>query len=648
MAAARAESLTGSFQRMGNSITFALQQIGGALAPAAKGVADWMTSLGEWVKHLQEFTQAADDFEHGIVHTPEEMENFANKTFLISQQLGEMGVVVKRGTINIQEWHDALMDAAKALQDQPAKLTPVQKGLEALTQKQDDANKTLDTAKGVLDAASAALDGTAEKAQVYNRAIAAYDDAQKKANASSKDYKDTLSGIAEAYDKQEGTLHTLQSTYAQLLASQDGTQRSADLLAETHKKLVQVENQLAESHKLTTIAIQGQGTAFDKLATSADAFLLKETAAAAAVSQAKAVLDQLASSTDNSTVHQRALADAVAQYSHKLIDAGTKSSQLIQFQLNGVTVSMSLKEAIDKLKGAHQDLATNVDVSGVKLTEFTTDSETGEAVVKDFQGKVDASGVSLGQWGKAADTADQASAKFFADMGPGIRIFQGLSDSAAQLNFTVGNSAAILDRNAKALQDIIALAAKGVTANQALQASYNKLTDDVSRAVSIHGELSIAAQRVAVSFGNMSAAEATAEAQTLGLNADLNATTNKFDSMKQATIGSADALQLWASAAAYASSAMATTTPQEGSNGEGTPGSLYDQISRMRALMAAQVNDPGAYIDANGTLIIPGVNDPATLKQKQKDAAAAKNNPTASSVSSVSIRAYPPHLRAEV
>ena len=115
---------------------------------------------------------------------------------------------------------------------------------------------------------------------------------------------------------------------------------------------------------------------------------------------------------------------------------------------NGVIVQRALAEGGKDLSASHAAVAAQVDVSSVALTKFIADMDDATPKAETFTGTVDDSGASLDEWGKAATTADEDAAAFFAQMDAGIRILTGseeklptLADGVKQVGTEAGNSA---------------------------------------------------------------------------------------------------------------------------------------------------------------------------------------------------------------
>lgn len=351
--------------------------------------------VGEWatghIPGLESFTQAilktavaldptlAAAFHAltgGDVNFGGEMEGAAEEVKNLQSQLATLGITVSSVGLTTDQYIDALRKARAAHQDLDTSASAAQIALDHLAESQKGLQATFEKAQATLALATKGLQDGTVSAGTYEAALKAVDDAQKKLNAGSKDYQDTLGGLTEAYGKQQGTINTLQNTIAQLLAVTDRTQEQDTILAEATNKLTGLLKQQADAHGLVTAAVQGQGKAYDNLATSADAFMAKEIAVGVSVQQAKAVLDQLTSSTDTSAEHTRAVNDALKQYTDAIVKSGGAMTDQIAIEVNGVSVLTTVGDAINKAKDAQNGFNTTT-VNGVQVIR---DSGTAHAI----------------------------------------------------------------------------------------------------------------------------------------------------------------------------------------------------------------------------------------------------------------------------
>ncbi len=290
-----------------------------------------------------------------------------NQTLQITAgELPAADAMAKQVAASMQALADKTAGAAAQTQIHTEKLTGVQLALNNLGKTTADEAAQVDFWTTAVQQAGAQLDGTAEKAEVYNAALQKLDQATKTLNAGNKDYQDTLAGMTEAFNKQQGVITTLENTLAQLASTENRTDAQETIMVETANKLAAARKAEAQATVTLKAAIDDLPKAYDGLVTSADAFLKKEQDVATAVGYAKSVLDALMASQDTSAEHQRAVTDALNQYVDKLKASGAAMTDQITLTVNGVNVITTLGGAINAVKGSQGDWNT-VTVNGVQV-----------------------------------------------------------------------------------------------------------------------------------------------------------------------------------------------------------------------------------------------------------------------------------------
>lgn len=418
-ALAVADSLSGSFQRVQNTMLTAFQEIGEAIAPAAKDLADLaqvvipevgqaiqglvapidsifefgkaladakdsigsfvdaasgipgtfttikaavsdsVTSFASLVPGVDVVTQGFHSLANSIEAYVNEGSNIVTMGNLIVDNLAKQTTAIKVGG---QAFQDAMKDSTAFIGAEGEIGTATTKIVESANAAQKAyqdmsaalANNTKDAAGNVVSA---------------NDVANAYDNWQKKLQALTNlnpQFADTLAGVTKAFNDQQRVIDTLEQTQAQLLSNENRTADQENILIEVSNKLTAAKQAQAEAHKTATIAIQGEGAAYEGLVTSADAFLKKEADVGQAVVYAKSVLDDLSARNDTSAAGQRALTDAVNQYATAMQKAGGALTDEITITVNGVQVITTLGNAINQVKQSQGDWTSTV-VNGVTV-----------------------------------------------------------------------------------------------------------------------------------------------------------------------------------------------------------------------------------------------------------------------------------------
>lgn len=436
-----------------HAMTEALYDLGQKAIDAAVGVKGTSEVFTLWVTGALKPGAAAAD-------------QLSQSTFLLSQKLGDLGVVIPRGSMSMQEWNAALLQAAAGQQKAQDGLAGYGSGLDVVIAKQEKLNASEQQAAANLIQAKLAYADGAIGIDVLTAAQDEYTKAVSAAQSKSSEFKDTLGGLTEAYDKQQGTINTLQNTIAQLLAVTDRTQEQDTILAEATNKLTGLLKQQADAHGLVTAAVQGQGKAYDNLATSADAFMAKEIAVGVSVQQAKAVLDQLTASTDTSAQHQRAVIDAMQQYSKSLVDAGQDTNGFINITVNGVKTLVNLQQAI---KDARDHAA-----------DFTAAMVTVPQVVDTATGRLNGMIVPLGFVATGIDSVVTVI------NNRAIPAYKSFADSHTQLATDAGGAQAALAKMNAETAAAIDRAASATNGNSSLANAIVHVTDATSDEISVN------------------------------------------------------------------------------------------------------------------------------------------------------------------
>lgn len=425
-AEAVAGTLQGSFNRLQNTITFAFQSIGESIAPAAKDLTDLAVDV---IPHLASgFSQlaapAVSVIELGsslgalkvqIIDTVAAIVPFgpefkvaaiaATDTKASFLDLDPAMAAVRDGAIALTKAVRAYTDTGpevdsmnrmianglrsvataaalggQAFQDAwnlskiEAGLGNVDNQVRTVVQEQQKAEIAFRASADALTTMSAAFsankplaDGHIVTLGELARAQADYDTAQRKANAGSKDYQDTLSGLTEAYRKNQGTIDTLTRSITQLLAIQDRSVAQESILDNALAKRWELIQKNISALKDQMGAENDAAAAASKMVKTADDFLTHEQAVGIALANSKSVLDQLTASNDKSAEHQRAVNDAIQQYSVLLKQSGQALTDQIGIQVNGVTVLTTVGDALNKAKEAQSQFTTTVE-NGVEVT----------------------------------------------------------------------------------------------------------------------------------------------------------------------------------------------------------------------------------------------------------------------------------------
>lgn len=423
--------------------------------------------IGSWAyKNIPALKALGDGFDELILKTPflgaafnslfdkiagvgPATKSASEGAFLLSQKLGELGIVIPQGTMSIGEWTAALMKAAEAQTHQSTAAAEANAGLLKLQETYGQLQENLEKAQAVLAAAAEGMKNGTISAGEYNLALHGVDEAQKKLNAGSKDYQDTLSGMTEAYNKQQGTIDTLQNTIAQLLSVQDRTAAQDIILAEATTKLTALLKQQADAHGLVAAAAQGQGRAYDGLVKSAADLMTKAVASTVAVSQAKAVLDQLTESTDTSAEHTQAVNAAISQYADAIKRAGGAMTDQIAINVNGVSVLTTVGDAINKVKESQ--------------TGFTTTMVNGVAVIKDAGNAYSDAAVKAERFGRSVSSSlpDVSKAiNYYSSLATSINhVGEATADALSVNNAWNGSMSTSVDNTSKFANSV-----NGVTA----------------------------------------------------------------------------------------------------------------------------------------------------------------------------------------
>lgn len=468
---------------------------------------------------------------------------------------------------------------------------------EAALKKLTDAQSTLDNELAVAQqalalAAQGYKDGSVS-ASVYQAALNAVDELQKKVNAGNKDYQDTLAGLTETYDKQQATINTLENTISQLLSVENRTAAQTDLLNEAENRLAAINKQVAESHNLVKVAAQGQGSAYDNLVTSGDKLLEAQLKITLSVSQAKAVLDQLNASTDTSVEHQRAVIAATQQYGDALLKAGGDINTLIGIQVNGVTQFMTIGQAISKAKDNLGDFHTTTVTVAKEGPAFVT--MLGNIAVE-----------SVPAAGGLRNISDQAT-ETIKIITSGVTVMSTLSDTiakqpglltdlsskyfsasaAAQQMVSSQSNLDIEYKNAKALVDALSNSgdAQGLTMEQQADRA-RALSDAIKELNSLQKQLGQASDSASASLtgeGNSLSQFASDVANAGGslsqFASDASSSMGEADDAFTTALGSVNALSFGVQALAFEMSGLAIGAGSGGIiSAESNPADLQHQL----------------------------------------------------------------------
>lgn len=398
-------------------------------------------------------------------------DQLSQSTFLLSQKLGDLGIVIPRGTQTMEQWNAALRTAADNYQKTADAATTLGGGLDTLVAKQEKLNATEQQAAADLLIAKQAYADGAIGLDVLNAAQDAYTKAVTAAQAKSSDFKETLAGMTDAYNKQQGVISTLENTQAQLLAVESRTADQENILTEVSNKLAAAKKAEAETHSLVKIAIQGEGTAYEGLVTSADAFLKKETDVGQAVVYAKSVLDDLTARNDTSAAGQRALTDAVNQYASAMQKAGGALTDEITVTVNGVQVMTTLGDAINQVKQSQGDWTSTV-VNGV-------------TVIKDHTAAVSANSQALQTLHGTIVTGQPIIRGYIDDTTKAIGYNQQFTGSVNDMGAALGNTLTPnLNSATSSLSNLTLEAEQADQAMKQLGADAKSTGDEIDQAIS--------------------------------------------------------------------------------------------------------------------------------------------------------------------
>lgn len=429
------------------------------------GVKAFGDSITEIALKTPFFGAAMQDVIDKIAGVPAATKAASEGAFLLSQKLGELGIVIPQGTMSLEQWTAALIKAAEAHTHESTAAAEANKGLLKLQETYSTLQDNLEKAQSVLAAAAEGMKNGTVSAGEYQLALHDVDEAQKKLNAGSKDYQDTLSGMTEAYNKQQNTVSTLENTIAQLLGVQDRTQAQDIILAEATSKLTALLKQQADAHGLVAAAAQGQGRAYDGLAKSANDLMTRAIATSLALSQSKAVLDQLTASDDRSAEHTRAVIAGLEQYGNALRASGADLTKAMSITVDGTIITGKLADIIQKAKE--------------HLSDFNTEMVTVPQVVETATGRLNGMVIPLGFIATGVDAVVNVI------NNKAIPALKTFTDLHPQLASGADFAASALKRMNDETERSVTAAGHAVNANSSLAASITKVAEATADALSV-------------------------------------------------------------------------------------------------------------------------------------------------------------------
>ena len=536
-AEAVADSLSGSFQRVQNTMLTTFQQIGESIAPAAKDLADLaqviIPEVGSAIEGLAapavsivEFGKALSDAKDTIGSLVDAASGLPGTFNAIKAAVSDSGAsfaslvpgldVVTQGFHSLTNGIEAYVNEGSnvvtmgnLIVDNLAKqTTAIKVGGQAFQDAMKNSTafigseNEIDTAttkivtsaqaaqKAYQDMSAALANNTKDAAGNVvsaNDVANAYDNWQKKLSALTAlnpVFADTLAGVTKAFNDQQRVIDTLEQTQAQLLSVENRTSDQENILVEVSNKLAAAKKAEAESHALVTAAIQGEGAAYEGLVTSADALLKKENDVSQAVVYAKSVLDDLSARNDTSAAGQRALTDAVNQYADALKKSGASMDDAITINVHGVDVITTLGNAINTVKQSQGDWTSTV-VNGV-------------SVLKDHTAAVSGSNQALQQLHGTIITGQPIIKGYIDDTTKAIGYNQQFTGSVNDLGAAIGNTLTPnLNDAGSALSNLSLEAEQADNAMKQLGADAVNTGDEISQAIN------------AMSNGKLGSADAT-------------------------------------------------------------------------------------------------------------------------------------------
>lgn len=546
--------------------------------PAAKAFGD---AIGDAVNQNVFMGAALQALADKFAHVKEATDQEANSAFLLSQKLGELGIVIPRGTMSLDEWSQALGRAAAAHQGLSKEVIEGNAGLLKLQEQYGALEDSLDKAQNVLAAAARGLQDGTVSAGEYQMAVKAVDDAQKKLNAGSKDYEFTLGGLTEAYNKNQNTIDTYTRSIAQLLAVQDRTVAQENILDKALADRWSLIQKNIDAIKSQMGAEDAESVAAERLIKSSSELASQQRTIAISVGLAKTALDELTASDDKSVGHQQAVTAAINQYATALKNSGASLDTMITVMVNGVGVIETVGQALQHAK----DGLVAVNSAAVVVPE-AMDAATGRfnGMTTALRGIVDG----------ATDTINV------------IRILPPVAAEAKrqfdQMGYGAGNSAGLVAGLTAEMNRTVAAAGQAVLANNNLTTSINHVGEATADALAVEKawDSGLASTVDNTSKLANSVSKVAGELHNMATKAD-EAGTAAFDADKsfKATTGSVNALSV---GVAFLAMQLSGLTAFAGSGGiinqNQNPGDLQHQLYLAKQAAGDPASQPTSFVTA--------------------------------------------------